>query len=300
MIFNKTYIKFLAIGVLSFLTYIPLCMSANNAIQSSPTYKKKQTDTILKRLDWAKKQIEKNGVKAFNAIKKHNKKNMDDLYIFIYKKDGMCILDPDPNIEGRNQFYILDASGNPIVQMLIEDTTPEGKWNHYLWTRKGSLYPEWKTTRVMTVTTPSDKKYIVGCGGFNLPVEDNFIVDFVNNFIRKFKKEGTSCFSAFKKKSARVIYGKSYIFILDNSGTFLFNPSAPSLESRNVYDYKDYTGRYLFREMIDLAAKKGEGWIRYYWNAPDDKLRPKRSFIKQVKYGNKKLIIGAGYHPNLN
>ena len=261
-------------------------------------YKSEKAKAIIKNLEWAKKLVEQKGKKAFEAIREHNKKDPKGMYVTIFQRDGKCLLHPNPDLENSNLISLLDENGNPIIKLLLENATPNGNWIHYLWGKKGGFFPDWKSTCVMQAFSPSGKEYLLACGDFGIPMEDRFVADFVENFVKLFREKGRASFAEFKKKSSRVIYKDTYIFILDSKGTMLFNPASPSIESRNMYDYKDFRGKYIFREMINYATKNGSGMVAYYWNAPNKKnVQLKRSFIKKVEYGNRIFIVGSGYFP---
>ena len=283
---------------------------SDNVAQQIPIEKKgkhsvnsnnQKVNNIIKNINWAKNIIETKGKNGFKLISEKNK-TLGDSYVYIMRPDGMSLVDPTPGSVGRIRTNVKDVNGNPIVLMALnEANTHNGGWIHYLWTRKGYFFSEWKTAKVIKTIAPSGKEYILVCGCFNVPPTDQFIVDLVDDFIEMFTKKGKAIFSEFKKKSSRVVYEDSYIFILDSKGTILFNPPFPELESRNMYNYKDFRGKYIFRDMIELAIKNGSAWIENYWNTPaDNSFKLMRTYVKKLKYGNRTLIVGAGYFLNID
>lgn len=296
------YFKFFFYLFITFLFFNTFLIKADNDKTGDlkvDVYKSENANHISKILEWAKYVIQKKGDKGIKIIADENKK-LGDHYIVILKPDGTNVLDPNTKHMGTNVLDTRDVAGNPIIKMILEEAkTNDGGWIHYFWTQKGHFYPEWKTTKVTTAFTPDGEKYILASGSFNIPLEDEFIVDLVNDFIELFKEKGNSSFVEFRKKSSRVTYEKSYLFMLDTNGTILFSPPFPTLESRNMYNYKDYRGKYLFREIIAQALKNPSGsWIEYYWEDPKENLRHlklTRSYIKSIKYGNQTLIVCGSY-----
>ncbi|WP_423895969.1 methyl-accepting chemotaxis protein [Candidatus Pelagadaptatus aseana] len=61
-------------------------------------------------------------------------------------------------------------------------------------------------------------------------------------------------------------YGSgNYFFVLDRSQNIVMHPIKPELEGSNGGTVKDQDGVYLFREMVSVAAKQGEGSVAYLW-----------------------------------
>jgi signal transduction histidine kinase len=130
-----------------------------------------------------------------------------------------------------------------------------------------------------------------------MKMEKAFVVESVNSAAVLLEKEGRAAFNTLRDKKSEYNYKDTYVFIIDEKGTLLLDPPFPALEGRNVYDYKDPSGKYLFREMIDMANSQGSGWVEYMWPKPDTmEYEKKGSFIKKVKVGNEVLIVGTGMY----
>jgi signal transduction histidine kinase len=128
-------------------------------------------------------------------------------------------------------------------------------------------------------------------------MEKAFVVEGVDSAAELIKKEGKAAFNTLRDKKSEYHYKDTYVFIIDDKGTLLLDPPFPALEGRNVYNYKDPAGKYLFREMIDTANKNGSGWVEYMWPKPDNpEYEKKSSFVKKVKVGNDVLIVGTGMY----
>ncbi len=67
------------------------------------------------------------------------------------------------------------------------------------------------------------------------------------------------------------------------------------LNGKNVMAEKDSNGKFMFREMLDVAKSKGEGFVDYYWPKPNEtKPSPKLTFVKSfTQWG---WIIGTGIY----
>ena len=89
--------------------------------------------------------------------------------------------------------------------------------------------------------------------------------------------------------------GKEYIWINDMSGIMLMHPAKPELEGENVYSLEDKKGKKLFKEMIEVVAKKGDGNVYYFWPKPgfEDPIE-KVSYVKG--HTNWGWVIGTGVY----
>lgn len=96
-------------------------------------------------------------------------------------------------------------------------------------------------------------------------------------------------------KTGKFVWKDSYVFLMDFQGKMLAHPMSPALIGQNVLDRKDKgeTGKFLFKEFVDVAKTKGEGWVDYMWANPGDPApRMKTTYIYRVP--GKDLLAGAG------
>jgi len=74
-----------------------------------------------------------------------------------------------------------------------------------------------------------------------------------------------------------------YPFIYDFSGKCVAHGARPTLIGKNLIGVKDPDGKFLIREMIELAKKKGSGWMKYRWSNPMTKnIDEKSSYIERM------------------
>jgi cytochrome c len=84
-----------------------------------------------------------------------------------------------------------------------------------------------------------------------------------------------------------------YVFIYDMKGLNLAHGARPALIGKTLIDLKDQDGKYLIREMIDIAKGPGNGWINYKWPNPlTNKIEDKASYIELM--GD--YFIGVGIY----
>lgn len=90
-----------------------------------------------------------------------------------------------------------------------------------------------------------------------------------------------------KKISAKdpdFVQGSLYVDMRDiNSGIVLAHPINPSIVGKDLTDVPDANGKKYRREIIELAQKKGKGWVDYqYKNPTSGKIEPKTTYILRV------------------
>jgi signal transduction histidine kinase len=99
------------------------------------------------------------------------------------------------------------------------------------------------------------------------------------------------------KKDGKFVWADTYVFLMDLDGKMLAHPMSPALIGKNLLDMKDKgtPGKLLFKEFVELAKAKGEGWVDYMWTNPGDpKPRKKVTYIFRVP--GKNLFVGAGIY----
>jgi signal transduction histidine kinase len=115
-----------------------------------------------------------------------------------------------------------------------------------------------------------------------------------------FHQKGSRAFAEFRKKDSRWLHKYSYLFIYNLKGTNVFHGMEPSLEGKNIVDFKDIDGRPVIKEMIAIAAdkKRGDGWVHYHWAGPDHFFPTwKSSYVMRVTDpAGKAYFIGAGIY----
>ncbi len=99
------------------------------------------------------------------------------------------------------------------------------------------------------------------------------------------------------KKDGKFVWKDTYVFLMDLDGKMLAHPMSPALIGKNLLDMKDKgePGKLLFKEFVEAAKGKGEGWVDYMWTNPGDpKPRKKVTYIYRVP--GKALFVGAGIY----
>jgi len=85
-------------------------------------------------------------------------------------------------------------------------------------------------------------------------------------------------------KDPDFVQGSLYVDMRDvKTGIVLAHPYNPSIVGKDLTDVPDANGKKYRREIIELAAAKGKGWVDYqYKNPSTGKIEPKTTYILLV------------------
>lgn len=202
-------------------------------------------------------------------------------YFFIYELDGTNILHPVlPHIENKNILNIQDSKGNyPLKEIINLVKEHKEGYSSWWWIKPDNKNNEYKKIGFSKLFEPYN--LFIGTG--------EYVVDH-----EKILKENIL------KKINRIRYGvDGYIFAYDYDGNTLSHVKQ-NLLGTNRLDLQDSNGKYLLKEIIDVA-KKGEDYLTYEGTIQPSTGKPanKISYIKG--FDDWKWLIGTGtYMSELN
>jgi PAS domain S-box-containing protein/putative nucleotidyltransferase with HDIG domain len=89
---------------------------------------------------------------------------------------------------------------------------------------------------------------------------------------------------------------KDYFWINDMMPRMIMHPYRSDLEGKNIADFQDPNGKYLFVEFVKMVQQQGAGYVDYLWQWKDNpvKISPKMSYIKGFEPWG--WIIGTGMY----
>ena len=95
-------------------------------------------------------------------------------------------------------------------------------------------------------------------------------------------------------KDPDFVQGELYVDMRDiKTGIVLAHPYNPSIVGKDLTDVPDANGKKYRREIIELAAAKGKGWVDYqYKNPTTGKIEPKTTYILLVD----DVVLEAGIY----
>ncbi|MDD5495652.1 MAG: cache domain-containing protein [Candidatus Omnitrophica bacterium] len=265
---------------------------------SSLEYQHERTKELVGLVDDAAGLVKDKGEAAFPEFRISGSKWLTgDTYIFVLDPEGNMLVHPDEALEGKNEMNLKDANGKPIVSMLIE--TASGKdgegWVHYLWPKPRQIEPSWKSAFAKAVTAPSGKIYIVGSGCYDLKMEKKFISDVVDEASKLIEKKGAKAFADIRDKAGAFTFLDTYVFVDTPDGVEVVNAAFPSIEGKNMMNFRDVGGKYVVMDYINAALTKGSAWVDYLWPKPGE-TNPsiKYTYVRKVNHGNEVFIVGSG------
>lgn len=85
-----------------------------------------------------------------------------------------------------------------------------------------------------------------------------------------------------------------YFYVYDTSCVNIAHATQRELQGKNLYDHKDTKGKFVIRE-LNAAAKKGGGFVEFYWVKPGSKGETKKMGYVEPIPGTK-YFIGTGVY----
>jgi len=96
--------------------------------------------------------------------------------------------------------------------------------------------------------------------------------EWVQKAIEFYKNAGKAVsFAAVSNPKGPFVKGEMYVFVLNLSGTMLANGTNEKFIGLDFKDVKDSDGRSFVREILEVATKKGSGFLDYKWFNPTTK-----------------------------
>ena len=284
--------------------YAPIAAESSVSITEPVTeaYQFKETRELVQLVNEAADLINTLGEAAFEDFRVPGSRwQKGETYIFVLDPEGEMLVHADAAMEGRNLMGLKDINGKPIVRGLIQAVTispqKQNGWYHYQWPVPGGLLPRWKSSYVQLVKAPSGKNYVVGSGMYNDRMEKEFVVDLVVSAVTQLEKDSKEAIRLFHDPTGPFLVKDSYIFVIDVNGVEVVNPAFPSIEGRNLLDYKDPAGKYLDREIIEVAQTKGSGWVNYMWPKPGESVPTQKSaYVHKANLDGKPVAVGCGVY----
>jgi signal transduction histidine kinase len=109
-------------------------------------------------------------------------------------------------------------------------------------------------------------------------------VAMVKRLQERFKAQGAEAtFKAVTDKDPAFHDRDLYPFIYTLDGKNVAHGANAALVGKNLIDLKDQSGKFLIREIIDVAKGPGSGWVDYKWPNPvTQKIDDKASYVERM------------------
>jgi cytochrome c len=101
-------------------------------------------------------------------------------------------------------------------------------------------------------------------------------------------------YAAFNDPKGEFVDRDLYLFVFDMTGKTLAHGANKKLLDKNLIDLKDANGKAFIKDFIDVANKKGQGWVDYKWPHPVTKaIENKSSYVEKLPDNT---LIGVGIY----
>jgi cytochrome c len=269
----------------------------------APAPKYAETTQLIDLVERAAAVVKSQGQEeACSDFKKENGPwRQGDAYIFVNGMQGTFLCSPhSPELEGTEGIDFQDVDGKRPVATMLERVSeePGAAWVHYKWTRPGdpNRTPVWKSSYVVRVDDQSGKDVMVGSGLYEMETEKLFVVETVDA-AADLVERGEDAFATLRDMASPFRYKDVYVFVDDQKGVELVNPTNPELEGTSILDFQDVNGKFVVRDMIAMLRDQDAGWIDYMWPRPGENFPSKKSsYVRKVKVGDDVLYVGAGVY----
>lgn len=116
-----------------------------------------------------------------------------------------------------------------------------------------------------------------------------------NAALAHIKKVGNDqAFKDFTSDKATWTKKDLYVFAIDTKGNTLAHGANEKLVGKNMIELKDQNGKAFFRELTEIVATKGEGWVEYDWAHPvTKKVDGKATYIKRIPGFDGGVAVGV-------
>ena len=285
------------VGVLILAGGVRLATLWDSSEQSYPEYNYRATRRVIHAVERASQLLEEEGVEAFEAFEGSDFKN-DDFYIYVYRyEDSGCLYHGgNPDLVGQAGARFHDLQGRSVHESVLEQlqnpNNPHG-WVHYNWNRPGEILAEWKSSCNRDVTLPDGTRLYVG-GGLNWPVpEVEFARIAVESAADLLESGAPGALDILRSASGPFNFMESEVFVLEEDGMSILDPAFRGLESRNVLDYRDASGRYPFRLLFQKLQTRENAWVPLYGRVPQSmNLKEKYVYARRTSMDGRPVVVG--------
>lgn len=221
-------------------------------------------------------------------------------YLYVYDREGVNLFHGGyPELEGQGLSDLHDLLGKNIHRLVLDQLDNHSSsnlhgWCHYLWAAPGSLQGTWKSSCHFPATLPDGKRVYVGSGHNTPLVEREFFRITVDQAAELLAGKGADALAELKDPQGPfTIYDES-IFILDPEGKAIIDPALDLKKPRDLFEYRDLSGRYPLWELANRLEKEEAAWVVTLSRerAGGDPMK-KGIYGRKAELDGKPVIVGA-------
>ncbi|MBF0361380.1 MAG: cache domain-containing protein [Oligoflexia bacterium] len=132
--------------------------------------------------------------------------------------------------------------------------------------------------------------------------KEDVVKQHVIHWCDRVKKEGDKAFPEMKKFRFNCCGDEQdYVWVNDTRPYMIMHPIKPQLEGKDLMNFKDPGGKFLFQEFIASVKKSPDGgWVDYQWTKfGESDPTPKKSWVMMCKSPKgEEFIVGSGTWAN--
>lgn len=197
-------------------------------------------------------------------------------YVWINDMDAVIIMHPmSPHLNGKDLSEMKDNKGKFLFREMVDVCKKDGEGMvDYTWLKQDTKQ---ETQKVSYVKLIPELGWIIGTGAW------------VDDITQEMKAKALTQLAQMRLKDG------NYFWVNDLDAKMVMHPLKPALNGKDLAEFKDRKGKYLFKDMVNIAKDKGEGTVDYWWGKPGQSGDyPKLSFVKLfAPWG---WIIGMGVY----
>ena len=94
------------------------------------------------------------------------------------------------------------------------------------------------------------------------------------------------------KKDGPFVSPNTFVILFDFTGVVKAHGMKPENIGKNKLEDKDSKGKAYYKEYVELAKAKGNGWVEHMWMSPEKKDLAKKTYVLRVE--GQDLAVAAG------
>ncbi len=214
-----------------------------------------------------------------------------DIHLELYAFDGTCVANGDQlAFIGQNLIDAVTGDGKYLVREIIHIAQTKGEgWYAF----RGQSGNEPARVFVKKIIDPKDgAPYALICGYYT-GVTDKTVMNLVKEAANFLKANGRDiAFREFNTQNEKFVKGNVNIFVYDMKGNMVADGKNPAFVGLNLVNTRDAEGRYVTKQILDMANTFGKGWVT---NALSNTYQV--AYCEKVKVEDGDFVIGAAYFP---
>lgn len=280
------------------------CLAAGaGTARAEAAYEYSDTNELVSLVVDAAELLESQGLDGLKALAEPGSRwRTAKSYLYVYSAEGDCLYNAgQPELVGKNLKGYEDVDGRLVVQQLMNIAAqPEqdaADWVFFVFQEGNVLSPVWKASYNRKAVLPDGRVVVVGSGSTSLKMERSFVTSSVDGASALLSARGRdAAFDAILDDASPFNILGSYVFVLDEKGHTLLDPSFPNMPGRDLSGMTDAIGRYYIRELLDKLAGSDTASTMFFWRPSANEV-PQRKVIyaRKVSVNGTAYIVGTEY-----